>query len=177
MGKIVSSSGNNAKSDKSIFYKKKEKFFGKKITKKMPINKRSVEKAAKVFDNGQKSRKLDQPRSSSSNKGYKQLEDDDVDMEKNADMDERENSSDVESDESSAENMSDVSYADDNDDETDVDNADDDEDLTDVEDPEIEDHGKMFNGKKKGQRQVRSTGSPPFSKRKNTRSPKRLRPK
>ena len=177
MGKVVSTSGNNGKGDKSILYKKKEKFYRKKIAKKTPIDKRSVEKAAKVFTSGQKGRKLDKSHSSSANKGHKQLEDDVEVMERDADMDERENSSNAESEESGAENMSDVSDADDNQDETDVDNEDDDAGPTDVEEPEIEDRGKTFNGKKgskTGQAGRKSTDS----KRKNYAEPEPcLRPR
>ena len=117
---------------------------------------------AKVYTKDQKRCKLTKSRSLSANKGHKQLEDADLDTEKDLDMGDNENSSDDESEESGSENMRDGSYADgnhvksdadqddDNEEDDDDDDVDDDDDApTDIEEPEIEDHGKTFRTKKR----------------------------
>ena len=105
MGKLATSSRSNGKGNKSIFYKKKEKFGSKKVAKKTAADKSPVEKMTKVYSKGQRGGKLAKSRSPTANKGHKQLEDADSDMEKDVDMRDNENSSDVESEESGSENM------------------------------------------------------------------------
>ena len=158
MGKLATSSGSNGKGSKSIFYKKKEKLRLKKTAKKAPVDKSHVEKLMKVYTKDQKARKLAKSRSPSANKGHKQLEDVDSDME-DVDMRDNENLSDDESEESCSENMrggsdadgnvveSDAEQVDDDDVEDDDDDDDDDDAPTDIEEPEIEDRGKMFRTK------------------------------
>ena len=153
MGKLATTSESNGKGSKSIFYKKKEKFRLKKATKKTSVDKSPIEKTTKVYTKDRKGRKLDKSRSPSANKGHKQLEDVDSDMEKDEDMGDNENSSDVKSEESDSENMSGGSDADSNDVESNADQDDDDDDdddaPTDIEEPEIKDRGKMFRTKKR----------------------------
>ena len=120
MGQVGTSSGSNGKGNKSITYKTKEKFRSKKVAKKTATDKRPVEKTTKVHSKMQKGGKLVKSRSSSANKGHKQLEDTDSAMEKDADMRDKENSSDDDFEESDSEIMQNGSDADGNDDETDV---------------------------------------------------------
>ena len=175
MGKLATSSESNGKGSKTILYKKKGKSAHKKVTKKTPFDKSLVEKTSKVYTKEQKSSKLAKSRSSSANKGHKQLEDSDSDMEKDEDMRDNENSSDDESEESGSENMQDGSDNDDNDVESDAaqdDNEDDDDDdddddaPTDIEEPEMEDRGKPFCAKKRP-RSDSGKKKLPDSKRKN----------
>ena len=81
MGKLGLSLGSNVKGAKSIFNKKKEKFAHKKVAKKTAVDKSPVEKTSKVYTKGQKGSKLGKSSSTSANKGHKQLEDADSDME------------------------------------------------------------------------------------------------
>ena len=173
MGKIVSTSGNNGKGDKSIFYKKRRNSTAKRSRKRRRSTKGQLKKQRKFLLTGKKVVNLTSSVRHLRTKDTKQLEDDDVDMKKDVDMDERENSSDAEFEESGAENMSDMSDADDNNVETDVDNADnadDADDPMDVEEPEIEDRGKMFTGKKRPKTGQAGRKSTDF-KRKNYAEP------
>ena len=165
MGKLATSSGSNGKGSKSIFFKKKEKFGLKKAAKRALLDKSPTEKTTKAHTKDQKRHKLTKSRSPSANKGHKQLEDADLDTEKDVDMGDNVDSSDDKSEESASENMRDGSDADGNDVETDADQDDDDDEddedddddgddddddaPTDIEEPEIEDRGKTFRTKKR----------------------------
>ena len=126
------------------------------------VDKSPAENTTKVYTKDQKRRKLTKSHSPSANEGHKQLEDADLDTEKDVDMGDNVNSSNDESEESGSENMRDGSDADGIDVESDADQHDDDEDddddddvdddddaPTDIEEPEIEDHGRTFRPKKR----------------------------
>ena len=100
MGKLATSSGSNGKGSKSIFFKKKEKFGLKKAAKRALVDKSPAEKTTKAYAKDQKRRKLTKSCLPSANKGHKQLEDADLDTEKDVDMGDNVNSSDDESEES-----------------------------------------------------------------------------
>ena len=182
MGKLATSSGSNGKGSKSIFFKKKEKFGLKKVAKRALVDKSPTEKTTKVYTKDQKRRTLTKSRLRSANKGHKQLEDANLDTEKDMDMRDNVNLSNDESEESGSENMRDGSNADGNDVETDADQDDDEDDNddddddddndapTDIEEPEIEDHGKTFRAKKKAQARSRQKEIGRFQKKKLCRA-------